>query len=180
LQVNAGDAINLLNNKVNVVYDDVSIKKNIDNELYVVFPTINTNAPVITGSIIMWATLTIPVGYLECNGQSTAAYPDLAAVVGPNVPDLRGEFVRAWDHSRGVDSGRNLLSSQDDAFQGHHHSASTAVTAVANAGAVSAGGSLQFRSDYVKGAKSDGTNGTPRIASETRPRNVALMYLIKT
>jgi microcystin-dependent protein len=45
-------------------------------------------APV--GSIVMYGASTPPAGWIVCNGQSTAAYPALAAVVGANVPDLRG------------------------------------------------------------------------------------------
>jgi len=45
-------------------------------------------APV--GSIVMWANNTVPVGWLECNGQSTAAYPALATIVGATVPDMKG------------------------------------------------------------------------------------------
>ena len=52
---------------------------------------ITTNTPV--GSIIMWAhtsSSNVPTGWLLCNGQSTASYTALAAVVGATVPDLRG------------------------------------------------------------------------------------------
>ena len=48
---------------------------------------------------------TIPVTIRE--------YPALFAIVGANVPDLRGEFVRGWDHNRGIDNNRALLSAQD-------------------------------------------------------------------
>ncbi|SER25373.1 Phage Tail Collar Domain [Azotobacter beijerinckii] len=43
-----------------------------------------------------------------------------------NLPDLRGEFVRGWDDGRGVDSGRELGSSQSGATQSHTHSGSVA------------------------------------------------------
>ena len=43
-----------------------------------------------TGAIIMYGASAQPTGWLLCNGQSTAGYPALAAVVGANVPDLRG------------------------------------------------------------------------------------------
>jgi hypothetical protein len=35
------------------------------------------------------------------------------------VPDLRGQFVRAWDHGAGVDSdsSRGILSTQGDAIR---------------------------------------------------------------
>lgn len=52
---------------------------------------INVNNPV--GQIVMWAhtsSSNVPTGWLLCNGQSTASYTALAAVVGATVPDLRG------------------------------------------------------------------------------------------
>jgi microcystin-dependent protein len=49
---------------------------------------LTTNTPV--GSITMWATATPPTGWLLCNGQSTASYTALAAVVGATVPDMQG------------------------------------------------------------------------------------------
>jgi microcystin-dependent protein len=45
-----------------------------------------------TGSIMMWATATAPDGWLICNAQSTTGYTALAALVGANVPDLRGKI----------------------------------------------------------------------------------------
>jgi len=71
--------------------------------------------------IIMFAGTSVPSGWLECNGQSTSGYTALAAIVGANVPDLRGEFVRGFDNSRGVDSGRSILSTQDEEFKEHNH-----------------------------------------------------------
>ena len=51
---------------------------------------LTTNTPV--GTIVMYGGTTAPAtgGWLLCNGQSTASYPALAAVVGANVPDLMG------------------------------------------------------------------------------------------
>ncbi|WP_177173483.1 phage tail protein [Propionispora vibrioides] len=51
------------------------------------------------GTIIAWPSSTLPGGddarkWLECNGQSTEGYPELAAVVGSYVPDYRGYFLR--------------------------------------------------------------------------------------
>ena len=43
-----------------------------------------------TGCIMMWYTNTPPSGWIFCNGQSTSAYPNLATVVGSNVPNLQG------------------------------------------------------------------------------------------
>jgi hypothetical protein len=41
--------------------------------------------------------------WLECNGQSTAGYPELAAIVGANVPNYQGMFLRGYgsqNHSK--------------------------------------------------------------------------------
>ena len=51
-----------------------------------------TVSTVPTGSVTAFAGSTAPDGWLECNGQATTGYDALAAVVGTNVPDLRGEF----------------------------------------------------------------------------------------
>lgn len=78
-----------------------------------------------------------PAGYLYCNGQavSRTTYADLYAVIGAtygagdgsttfNVPDLRGEFVRGLDQTRGVDPGRSLASAQNSTNLSHGHNVS--------------------------------------------------------
>ena len=121
-----------------------------------------------TGSIIMWGTSTLPEGYIECNGQSTASFPALAALYGSNVPDLRGEFVRGWDNGRGVDSGRAIRSTQSDEFKSHTHTLNSYTGNGSPKGA-------NEGSAYNGSATTNGRGGT-----ETRPRNVSLMYIIKT
>jgi hypothetical protein len=49
------------------------------------------------GTGVALASNTIPAGWLEANGQSTAGYPELAAIVGANVPDMRGRFPLGAD-----------------------------------------------------------------------------------
>jgi phage-related tail fiber protein len=97
------------------------------------------------------------------------------------VPDLRGTFPRAWDDGAGIDSNRSFGAKQTDAFQGHFHT-------VTGGQIVNAGGSgsqdfssgvRQTPSVSVTGAITDGTNGTPRTAAETRPVNYALMPTIR-
>ena len=50
------------------------------------------------GTVIIWASNNVPQEngvWLECNGQSCAAYPELAKVLGKDtVPDYRGVFLR--------------------------------------------------------------------------------------
>ena len=92
-----------------------------------------------------------------------------------NLPNLRDQFVR------GYSSTRTLGTGQLDAFQGHYHNM------VANQSNGTAGTGASYttqatdatRTDLTTAAITDGTNGTPRIASETRPVNIALNYCIK-
>ncbi|WP_228956892.1 MULTISPECIES: phage tail protein [Photorhabdus] len=60
-----------------------------------------------------------PAGYLTCNGQTfdKSRYPKLAlAYPDGRVPDLRGEFIRGWDDSRGVDPGRVCGTWQEGSY----------------------------------------------------------------
>jgi len=145
------------------------------------------------GDFKIIAQSTAPAGFLKCNGAaiSRTTYSALFAIIGTmfgagdgsttfNLPDLRGEFVRGWDDSRGVDSGRTLGSAQDDAFQGHTHS--TEVSSSPNPyDARMAAGSTSGLVDRTLsgGIKVYSTYGTPRVAAETRPRNIALLFCIK-
>lgn len=152
-----------------------------------------------TGAVLPVAQSTAPTGFLKADGSavSRTTYADLFTAIGTtygsgdgsttfNVPDLRGEFVRGFDDSRGVDSGRSLGSSQTDAFQGHYHKLTSEDGAQVDIGNITMGSGGSGRNvnagtvDAVREALTDGTNGTPRIAAETRPRNIALLYCIKT
>ena len=154
------------------------------------------------GSIVMFANQTVPAGWLECNGASVSAitYPNLAAalvstlditkycyggtVVGGSftLPDLRGTFVRGWDHTAGTDpnaatrtdrgdgvTGDHVGTKQVDSIKAHNHSYTT-VSVVSTGLATGSGASL--------GSVSTGNNGAPN--SETRPVNTYMMYIIKT
>ena len=169
-----------------------------------------------TGTIFCFAIATVPTGYLECNGQSTSGHPALAALIGSNVPDLRGEFVRGWANTRAVDQNRQIGSTQGDDNKSHNHTvtsnhnitdnghrhtattnqpSSTAAmgttiavndTIVGNYGSGSGTGlgplgNRQFMNNATTGI-SISTNNTVSNSggTESRPRNVALMYIIKT
>ena len=78
------------------------------------------------GSIIIWATNTIPTGYLLCDGSSfnITTYAQLYTALGnvSTVPDCRGYFVRGYDSTRLVDKTvRNIRSTQDDLMKAHAH-----------------------------------------------------------
>lgn len=139
-----------------------------------------TAASTQTGEIKWWPTNTAPSGYLECSGSavSRTTYSALFAVIGTtfgtgdgsttfNLPDLRGEFIRGWDNGRGVDSGRAFGSSQSDELKAHTHTE----TRLTNSGSGRPGGN----DGSIETTNTGSTGGT-----ETRPRNVALMPIIKT
>lgn len=92
-----------------------------------------------TGRIVIWPTTSVPAGFLLCNGQavSRTTYAALFAVIGTtwgsgngsttfNVPDLRGVFLRGLDNGKGIDTGRAIATTQQDAFESHTHNASSA------------------------------------------------------
>lgn len=129
-------------------------------------------ASILPGQIVMWGTSTPPAGWLEMNGQSTAGYPNLTALFGTNLPDLRGEFVRGWSNDRTtVDYPRQILSAQAQDVQPHTHSYTVT-------GSVTSGSQGGTASGLIPSSSSSttGSAGT----TETRPRNVALMFIVKT
>ncbi|WP_241084837.1 hypothetical protein [Candidatus Vondammii sp. HM_W22] len=90
------------------------------------------------------------------------------------TPDLRSEFLRGWDHGRGLDGGRALGSLQSDQLISHDHAIyqRTSVDTM-QAGTNTTQNTLQATSD--NNDKLTAATG----GAETRPRNVAIMHCIK-
>lgn len=148
-----------------------------------------TSTPAST--VIYVAQNTAPTGYLKANGAaiSRTTYADLFAAIGTtfgtgdgsttfNVPDLRGEFIRAWDDARGVDSGRSFGSAQADEIESHRHRvwglAGGPIAVVGSQTRSFMGGQSGNWTDGYGGNHIENTGGT-----ETRPRNIALLACIK-
>ena len=165
------------------------------------FASIGSGSLVPTASVFALATSTVPSGYLECDGAavSRTTYADLFAAIGTtygsgngastfNVPDLRGEFIRGWDNSRGVDSGRTLGSTQSDENKSHNHTITDpGHNHQVNINVYQQGSGPNASTDMANRAgnttSSTSTTGISLAASggtESRPRNVAMMYVIKT
>jgi microcystin-dependent protein len=136
------------------------------------------------GSVIYHAANTPPTGFLKADGAavSRSTYSDLFASIGTTygagdgsttflVPDLRGEFMRGWDDSRGIDSGRSFGSSQADEFEAHSHNYTNPTNGSTPTGT---GGGTNRSFPTTNGGTTTSTGG-----SETRPRNVALLACIK-
>lgn len=125
------------------------------------------------GSIIAWhksftGTPILPDGWLECNGQPVN---DMGSpYYGQALPNLNGEgrFLRG-----SATSG----AQQADAFQGHRHS----IIAWGNvAGShCQEGSGFTINSTIVGDSITDGVNGTPRTANETRPTNMSVVWIIR-
>lgn len=160
---------------------------------------ISTTGTIITsGMMMMWPTTVPPSGWLICDGSavSRTAYPGLNAVAAAiaygapfgagdgsttfNVPNFLGQFPRGWDSGGTVDPGRSFGSTQADAMQGHFHGLN--FTGIAGSGALFASTTVNAGQTpgAITGPITDGSHGTPRVASETRPTNVALAFIIKT
>jgi hypothetical protein len=100
------------------------------------------------------------------------------------VPNLNGNFVRAWDNSAGVDPNRTIGDTQLDAFQGHVHGMSqyreqSAGGASGSYNPIMPAAQGAYGAPNTDGPVNDGTNGSPRTAAETRPRNISLMATIR-
>lgn len=140
------------------------------------------------GSVAAFARSSAPSGWLKANGAAVnrTTYANLFAIIGTtygpgngtttfNLPDLRGEFIRGLDDGRGVDTGRVLGSAQGGAIQSHTH----ALLDFAAGAPLMTGAALDLldHGDFVDNgivAQIQATGGT-----ETRPRNIALLYCIK-
>ncbi|MCL6375973.1 tail fiber protein [Pectobacterium brasiliense] len=129
-----------------------------------------------------------PSGWLKCNGQSfdKTLYPVLASRYPSGVlPDLRGEFVRGWDDGRGVDAGRTLISSQNDAIRNitgqfetldhFTYSLTGAFSTTQRNAANLSGQDVGQRHTFVD---FDASKVVP-TANENRPRNIAFNYIVR-
>ena len=147
--------------------------------------TKNSGVPV--GTIAIWGSYNIPDGWLECNGQgfNTGAFTQLAAIYpSGTVPDFRGAFLRGLDRGigRDVDSGRGVLSYQDDALQNHTHIAGTETAlhdGVPNSPTRNTPGGEEVRQYADRTGDVNTAWGGARVSSETRPKNFAVIYIIK-
>lgn len=177
---------------------EATLRQNKDNELQA--------SVVRPGSIVIWPLSTAPVGYLECAGQSVsrATYASLFETIGTSygvgdgsttftLPDLRAEFVRGWDHDRGIDAGRTIGSTQaaSSVFMGDPGVTDGAIPSLYNMtddnpdtlrtalkGEVSTADPTNIKVLSIPHTTDDPAT-VANTTMSVRPRNVAMMYIIK-
>jgi microcystin-dependent protein len=140
---------------------------------------------------------------------SRATYPTLFTAIGTahgtvdgssfNLPDYRGRFVRGADAMFGgsaagrdpnagarsaANSGGNINNAvgsvQLDGMQGHKHAGTGNHVFYGSGFTTASGSAFEFNQTTTYPVPStDGTNGTPRTTSETRPLNAYVNYIIK-
>jgi microcystin-dependent protein len=168
----------------------------------------NIYAPTLPGvpitAVCAFAATAVPTGWLACNGDavSRTTYAALFAAIGTtygsgdgsttfNLPDLRAYFIRGWDDSRGIDTGRVFGSTQISANLAHNH------TFTGDLMPPHTHGYLIGSQDMNAGIAADGAThvGTPSTTAtsagtptgtisssggtESRPINIAMQYCIK-
>lgn len=127
--------------------------------------------------------------FLKLNGQTfdKELYSDLAKCFPSGVlPELRGEFIRGFDDGRGVDVGRALLTNQNP------QSGSLGFSLGTYAAALTPGSIVISDNLTVWGVTANGstptsienTNGPGQgdiwvRPTDTRPRNISFMYIVR-
>ncbi|MBI9073781.1 MAG: tail fiber protein [Desulfatibacillum sp.] len=148
-----------------------------------------------TGSVVAFMGPIAPSGWLECNGAaiSRSTHENLFSVISTmygmgdgsttfNLPDLRGYFLRGWSHGSGSDPdassrfdrgdgtcGDYVGTKQIDEFESHSHYDDTNLITFDGHGPVG------HNDSGMSAVSPDAVGG-----NETRPKNVAVMYVIKT
>ena len=142
------------------------------------------------GTPIPWPLAIPPTGFLKMNGATfdKIANPKLALAYPSGVlPDMRAQTIRGWDDGRGIDTGRALLSEQNDAIRNIVGSAANVYTGNPDlaTGVISYSGtgittwqsgsglSISYRNLNFSAATQVPT------ATENRVKNVAFNYIVR-
>jgi hypothetical protein len=161
------------------------------------------------GSMIGFPVDKVAPGFLELDGsvKSVATYPDLATFLGGafnkgdegagnfRLPESRGEFLRGWDHGRGVDVGRGIGTWQKGSLHSFDIGPSNGVCGERSNVLPSTGENGRADLGYdatqaalypfgaVAVANTGSINGladnTEITYGTTRPRNLSVMWCIK-
>ncbi|WP_080728699.1 phage tail protein [Pectobacterium atrosepticum] len=138
----------------------------------------------------MWGTPVPPEGWLELNGQlfNPSGNPMLSSLYpSGQIPDFRGYFPRGWDNGSDVDTdgSRAILTVQNDAirnitgsfqtFDSNGYSPSGVFSHQSRYGSEVSGSPQAWSHSIVQ---IDASSTVP-TAEENRPKNIAVMFIIK-
>ena len=136
------------------------------------------------GAVTVSASNTVPSGWLAANGAavSRSAYSALFGVISTlygagdgtstfNLPDLRGYFARGYGTNVDGSASGTFGVKQQDELQSHTHTYTAPAAAV-----------LYFNNNNdIAGSRTATTTNTGATGgTETRPKNIAMLYIIKT
>jgi len=181
-------------------FDKIPVARTGGTNAYILGSEFKNIAPV--GSVMFYTGPTAPPGWITCDGSAlvvsfantrlrnfliglTPSMPfGQDGSSNPRVPDLRGEFLRGWDGVRGIDAGRVFGSSQGFALQqplltngGTYGSLFVSTSRVARFPATDSINGMVEGGEFSAGTSVSRAN--PTLSNETRPRNVALLPIIK-
>ena len=145
------------------------------------------------GTIVLWGSTTAPDGWIVLDGRSSGGDAYLLEEFGSNVPDFSGLFARGLGGN-----SANLGEYQEDESKSHGHSATFSgnslpnhdhtVNVLVGHGMDAGTGSSALQPDLGTRTTSAVSAGTPTgnitinagSNPETRPENVAMVYIMKT
>lgn len=122
------------------------------------------------------------------NVSGSAPLVDAGAFINLPSSPMHGQGVRLINTERRFIRAGSSGTLQDDAMQGHWHvavnnSGRFSPTTAGSGGVVTSHQADGVNSDSswvgVRTATSDGSNGTPRVANETRARNIGATYFMR-
>lgn len=158
------------------------------------------------GKIDLYAGVTIPPGWLLCNGASllrAGTYANLYNVIGTTygtvdgthftIPDFQGIFPRGAGTSTKLTNANSVAFAgvlgtyQNDKFQGFQvRSPNNYATSAGGppydkyiVGTTGSAANTGVTSTPLQQFVTDGTNGTPRTGTETNPANLGINFIIK-
>jgi microcystin-dependent protein len=146
------------------------------------------------GAVQAFAMNSAPAGWLAADGSNVnrTTYASLFSAISTTygagdgsttfaLPDLRGYFVRGSGTNGDGAAAGTFAAKQADAFQAHRHGITSGSFYYVGSGSLGASGgsAIPAQTIAVGDATVSGANGTPRTATETRPKNIAMLYCIK-
>lgn len=151
------------------------------------------------GAIMAFAMEAVPNGWLKCDGTTRlrSDFPALFAAINTiygstgtttfNLPDYRGAFLRGKDDGKGLDPNRAFASYQEDDTKSHTHTITdpghfhTIGTDDNDAGGTTTiDGSNTVAANRPTSTATTGITINATGGTETRPKNYAIVYCIKT